>query len=78
MRRWQRTSPSVPGYSFLYYDNDFRPEYAVDDNNGTSGAPRTTGPAWIQIEPGRNRASKASGLSLNTDTVLSVSHRDIE
>ena len=41
-----------------YYDNDFRPEYAVDDNNGTLWRPRTTGPAWIQIDLGKKETVK--------------------
>ena len=42
-----------------YYDNDFRPEYAVDDNNGTLWRPRTTGPAWIQIDLGKKQGIKS-------------------
>ncbi len=41
-----------------YYDEDFRPEYAVDDNNGTLWRPRTTGPAWIQIDLGKKKEIK--------------------
>jgi len=36
-----------------YYDDDFRPEYAVDDNNGTLWRPRTTGQEWIEIDLGK-------------------------
>ena len=42
-----------------FYDNDFRPEYAVDDNNGTLWRPRTTGPAWIQLDLGRKQSIKS-------------------
>ena len=42
-----------------YYDNDFRPEYAVDDNNGTLWRPRTTGPAWIQLDLGKKQSIKS-------------------
>ena len=42
-----------------YYDNDFRPEYAVDDNNGTLWRPRTTGQAWIQIDLGKKEKIKS-------------------
>lgn len=41
-----------------YYDNDFRPEYAVDDNNGTLWRPRTTGQAWLQIDLGTKQTIK--------------------
>ena len=33
-------------------------EYAVDDNNGTLWRPRTTGPAWIQIDLGKKQSIK--------------------
>lgn len=33
-----------------YYDENFRPEYAVDQNNGTLWRPRTMGQEWIQID----------------------------
>lgn len=33
-----------------YYDDNFRPEYAVDNNNGTLWRPRTMGQEWIQID----------------------------
>lgn len=33
-----------------YYDEDFRPQYAVDQNNGTLWRPRTTGQEWIEID----------------------------
>lgn len=36
-----------------FYDNDFRPEYAVDDNNGTLWRPENDGPAWLQIDLGK-------------------------
>ena len=36
-----------------FYDNDFRPEYAVDDNNGTLWRPQGDGPAWLQIDLGK-------------------------
>lgn len=33
-----------------YYDGNFLPEYAVDDNNGTLWRPRTMGQEWIEID----------------------------
>lgn len=33
-----------------YYDDNCRPEYAVDNNNGTLWRPRTMGQEWIQID----------------------------
>ncbi len=36
-----------------FYDTDFRPEYAVDDNNGTLWRPKNDGPAWLQIDLGK-------------------------
>jgi len=35
------------------YDADFRPEYAVDDNNGTLWRPRTDHEEWLQIDLGK-------------------------
>lgn len=37
-----------------YYDDDFRPEYAVDDNNGTLWRPSGMGQEWIEIDLGKN------------------------
>ncbi|MCD8292657.1 MAG: family 43 glycosylhydrolase [Prevotellaceae bacterium] len=34
------------------YNDDFRPEYAVDDNNGTLWRAQGTGQAWIEIDLG--------------------------
>lgn len=36
-----------------YYDEDFRPEYAVDDNNGTLWRPKGMGQEWIEIDLGK-------------------------
>lgn len=36
-----------------YYDDDFRPEYATDDNNGTLWRPKTTDPAWLTVDLGK-------------------------
>lgn len=37
-----------------YYDDNFRPEYAVDDNNGTQWKPYYLDqPAWLQIDLGK-------------------------
>lgn len=33
-----------------YYDENFRPEYAVDDNNGTLWRPASMGQEWIEID----------------------------
>ncbi|OWK68794.1 family 43 glycosylhydrolase [Pedobacter sp. AJM] len=36
------------------YDQDFKAEYAVDDNNGTLWKPKNNiGPAWLQIDLGK-------------------------
>lgn len=40
--------------SSSYYDEDFRPEYAVDDNNGTLWRPKGIGQEWIEIDLGKN------------------------
>lgn len=37
------------------YDADFRPEYAVDDNNGTLWRPRGMGQEWIEVDLGTTR-----------------------
>ncbi len=36
-----------------YYGDDFRPAYAVDDNNATLWRPRTTGTEWLQVDLGK-------------------------
>ena len=36
-----------------YYDDNFLPEYATDDNNGTLWRPRTMGEEWLQIDLGK-------------------------
>ncbi|MCC8118863.1 MAG: family 43 glycosylhydrolase [Bacteroidales bacterium] len=36
-----------------YYDEDFKPSYAVDDNNGTLWRPKTNGMEWIEIDLGK-------------------------
>ncbi len=36
------------------YDDNFRPEYAVDDNNGTLWRPAGMGQEWIEIDLGKN------------------------
>lgn len=41
-----------------YYDEDFRPEYAVDDNNGTLWRPVTDGQEWLEIDLGKNENIK--------------------
>lgn len=35
-----------------FYDDNFRPEYAVDDNNGTLWRPEGMGQEWIEIDLG--------------------------
>ena len=35
-----------------FYDAGFRPEYAVDDNNGTLWRPRGMGQEWIEMDLG--------------------------
>lgn len=37
-----------------YYDDNFKPEYAVDDNNGTLWRPAGMGQEWIEIDLGSN------------------------
>lgn len=36
-----------------YYDDNFKPEYAVDDNNGTLWRPKGMGQEWLEIDLGR-------------------------
>lgn len=36
-----------------FYDENFRPEYAVDDNNGTLWRPQTMGQEWIEVDLGK-------------------------
>ena len=36
-----------------YYDDNFKPEYAVDDNNGTLWRPAGMGQEWIEIDLGK-------------------------
>lgn len=36
-----------------YYDENFKPEYAIDDNNATLWRPRTCGEEWIEIDFGK-------------------------
>ncbi len=38
-----------------FYDDDFRPEYAVDDNNGTLWRPKTTGQEFFIIDLGKSQ-----------------------
>lgn len=38
-----------------FYDVDFRPEYAVDDNNGTLWRPRGMGQEWIEVDLGGSK-----------------------
>ncbi len=40
------------------YDADFRPEYAVDDNNGTLWRPAGMGTEWIEIDLGKKERIK--------------------
>jgi len=37
------------------YDDNFRPEFAVDDNNGTLWRPRTNKEEWLEIDLGRSQ-----------------------
>lgn len=36
-----------------YYDELYKPEYAVDDNNATLWRPRTCGKEWIEVDLGK-------------------------
>lgn len=47
------------------YDDNFRPEYAVDDNNGTLWRPCGMGQEWLEIDLGRPNRYKRSGHNLN-------------
>lgn len=38
-----------------YYNQDFRPEYAVDENNGTLWRPLTPGDEWIELDLGKSQ-----------------------
>lgn len=40
------------------YDEDFRPEYAVDNNNGTLWRPKGFGQEWIEIDLGKQEPIK--------------------
>lgn len=56
------TSPNLaygkPVKVSSYYDKNFLPEYAVDDNNGTLWRPRTMGQEWIEIDLQRTETIK--------------------
>lgn len=41
------------------YDNDFKAEYAVDDNNGTLWRPKGMEKEWIEIDLGKNEKIKS-------------------
>lgn len=41
-----------------FYDDDFKPEYAVDDNNGTLWRPAGMGQEWIEIDLGKKENIK--------------------
>lgn len=41
-----------------YYDDDFMPSYAVDDNNGTLWRPKGTGSEWLKIDLGKTQKIK--------------------
>lgn len=41
-----------------YYDDDFKPSYAVDDNNGTLWRPKGTGSEWLKIDLGKTQKIK--------------------
>lgn len=41
-----------------FYNNDFKPEYAVDDNNGTLWKPATCGNEWITVDLGKTQNVK--------------------
>lgn len=49
-----------------YYDENFLPEYAVDDNNGTLWRPKTMGQEWIEIDLQKVERYVPFGRSLNT------------
>lgn len=36
-----------------YYDEHFKPEYAVDDNNGTLWRPKGMGTEWLEVDLGK-------------------------
>ncbi|MCF0201976.1 MAG: family 43 glycosylhydrolase [Bacteroidaceae bacterium] len=41
-----------------FYDDNFKPENATDDDNGTLWRPRTTGQEWIEIDLGESKQIK--------------------
>ena len=41
-----------------YYDEDFKPAYAVDDNNGTLWRPKGTDSEWLKIDLGKPQTIK--------------------
>jgi beta-xylosidase len=41
-----------------YYDDDFKPAYAVDDNNGTLWRPKGTDSEWLKIDLGKSQTIK--------------------
>lgn len=55
--------PAVKGKNLAYgkpvrasshYDDNFKPEYAVDDNNGTLWRPASMDQEWLEIDLGKN------------------------
>ena len=41
-----------------FYDGNFKPEYAVDDNNGTLWRPKGMGQEWLEIDLGKEEPIK--------------------
>ncbi len=48
----------APVKASSYYDDNFVPSYATDDNNGTLWRPRTCGQEWIEIDLGEPKDFK--------------------
>lgn len=62
-----KTKPSVKSKNLAlgkkvtassYYDENFKPEFAVDDNNGTLWRPAGMGQEWIEIDLGKKKNIK--------------------
>lgn len=52
-----QSSPNLafgkPVKASSYYNDDFKPSYAIDDNNATLWRPKTCGSEWIEIDLGK-------------------------
>ena len=53
-----------------YYNDDFRPEYVVDDNNATLWRPKTCGKEWLEIDLGSAQNVKRIWCEFEYPTVF--------